>query len=171
MGAETASCPNCSGRVTVGDIECPTCGTNLKTGEAYETRVKRAKQKRVHRGALAHGLVFVPTVGFALVLFAGFMFQKSAEQSIRRNADEYAVYVQKLEQVDALAASGEKDRARDMCKALIEELQQTISTIKVEIAYSEDHKKEAQEAPHKKARRAFLLNLQRKAEHKLKELA
>jgi len=170
MSTETVRCPNCGAQVRVGDIECPTCGTNLKTGETFETRVKRAKQKRIHHGAFARGLIFVPTVGFALVVFAGFMFQKTTEESIRLNADEYTTYVQKLEQVEALAASGDKEQAREVCKELIEELDKAISAIKIEAAYSEKRKEEARELPHKRVKRTFLLNLQSKAEHKLKQL-
>jgi len=171
MSTETVKCPNCGAQVRAGDIECPTCGTNLKTGETFDIRVKRAKQKRIHHGAFARGLIFVPTVGFALVVFAGFMFQKSVEEAISLNADEYITYVQKLEQVEALAASGDKEQARELCKALIEELDKAISTIKIEVAYSEKRKEEAKELPHKKAKRTFLLNLQSKAEHKLNQLS
>ena len=58
-----------------------------------------------------------------------------------------------------------------MCQELIDELEMAISKIEIDVAYSKDREKEAREVPHKKARKAFLLNLQKKAEHKLKQLA
>ncbi len=73
MGKEqTLECPSCHGMVTVGEIKCPHCGVNLKSGESFEAQVKRARGKAKHKEIYTGGLYIGIMLAVGLCIFAGY---------------------------------------------------------------------------------------------------
>lgn len=167
---ESGMCPNCGTRARPGEIICGHCGTNMETGEHWQTRVKRAKGTKTHEEKFARGVMFLPVIILAMVAFAGFMYQRSAETALSENSQEAQGYVQKLEKADRLAAFGEEEKAKKLLEDLAEKLKDEASSIEVGDAYSPGDEKEEGEREEMARRKSLLLNLQKKAEHKLENL-
>lgn len=170
MAEESQMCPNCGTRARPGEILCGHCGTNLETGETWQARVKRAKQKKTHEENFARGIMLLPTIAFALLVFAGFMYQRGAQDGVAQNKDEVATYVQQLERADRLVAFGQTEQARSIYSSVAEELESKASEINPGDAYSPGDEKEESEREQEAARKTILVNLQMKAQHKLDNL-
>jgi len=167
---ESGMCPNCGTRAKPGDIICGHCGTNMETGEHWETRVKRAKGTKTHEESFARGVMFLPVVILAAVIFTGFMYQRKATTALSENSQEVKSYVQKLEKADRLAAFGQEQKAEETLKNLSEKLNEEASSIEVGEAYSPGDEMEEGEREEKARRKSLLRNLQMKAQHKLDNL-
>jgi len=167
MGKEKPTCPGCGMELAVGTIECPNCGMNLKTGETFEDKVKRAKQKRLHPSYLSRGVTLVPVVGFAIIVFGGFMFQRASENAMRQDSEQFTSFVQQLEEVESLVNAARKDEARAACENLIEELNKELSPSRIE-RWRRRRKGEPERREWTK--KMLLFNLRRKAERYLKAL-
>lgn len=167
---ESAMCPNCGTRARPGEVICGHCGTNLETGEQWATRVKRAKQNKTHEESFARGVFFLPVVAFAMLVFVGFMYQRSAETGVSENSQEATGYVEKMAKADRLVAFGQKEKARQILEDLAETLKDEAGSIEVGAAYSPSDEKEQGERDKEARRKTLLLNLQKKAQHKLDNL-
>lgn len=112
MAKAKLQCPSCGSKVELGDVECKVCGVNLKSGEAYETRMKQARGKAIHPehfgGRIAVGVV----LAFGLFVFAGLMYQtQMVTRALTERPDLYQYPVSKLQQIDDLIAMGAKAEA------------------------------------------------------------
>jgi len=57
-------CPSCDKPVLVGELQCPHCGVNMRSGETFDTQVKRTRAAAAHSGHIAGTI----TIGVALLL-------------------------------------------------------------------------------------------------------
>ena len=57
MAKVVLQCPSCGKEVELGEIECKYCGVNLKSGEAYESKVKKGKSKDKHPEHFGAGIL------------------------------------------------------------------------------------------------------------------
>ena len=185
MGKAQLQCPNCQGAVTLGEVTCPHCGVNLKSGESYETQVKRARGKAKHQemytGGLYAGIVFA----VALCIFAGYMYQRAMANVLVERADLFTPLVKELQQARDLADAGQAAEARKVLQGdgtpakpgLIRELQEQADAIKPEVAwspqetvnsyYTTTQKKEVWD---KRGAKRLLFNMQAKAQYILDHL-
>ncbi len=106
MAKVTLKCPACDKDVELGEVECPHCGVNLKSGESYEAKQKKAKGKDQHPEHFAGGIYAGVIVAFTLVVFAGYMYQSMVEKTITRAWDIFEYPVLKQQEVEDLVAIG-----------------------------------------------------------------
>ena len=158
---ETRQCSTCGTQVPVTEKECPYCGLNLETGEAYETRVRKAKQDRDHKVAPLSTVLMLPVIAFALTVFAGYMYQRQAESSLDSNKSLVQEYVAQLKKVDTLARFGKVSEARELCQQIIDDVENEAS----------DVESDGDEEDGGATKRSLLLSIQSKAEHKLQKLS
>lgn len=191
MAEGQINCPSCGTAVGLGDIECPTCGMNLKSGEAYETRVKHAKGKDVHPEHFTGPIYIGVIVAAALILFAGLKWQENCEKSMGEQQELFDYAVVQMQAVDDLVARGELaleegdaesarqsfEEARATAQALATWLQETADLIKpdeTEILTGQPRRPQhfgRQEKEYdKKTVKRLLVALQKKAERKLEEI-
>lgn len=175
MAKVLLKCPGCGGEVELGDIECRHCGMNLKSGESYESQVKKAK------GAVEHGerLVIPIFVGvvivFAMLLFAGLMYQGRMETAIRDRADLLVPAIREFQKIDDLIYARDYDKARKRTKALITDLEKQADQIVPPDPYQKKTVRpwmKTRRVPkyNKAAVKRLLWTLRAKAERKLKEI-
>ncbi len=153
MGKVILKCPSCGKDVELGDIECKHCGVNLKSGEAFESRVKKAKGKDKHPEHFGGGLLLGVTLGFAAFVFSGYMYQGAVEKTFAQKPDLFKYPVQRMREIgdmilagDALGAKGESklarakyEEARDATTELMKWLQTTADQVKPEQPYKKEH--------------------------------
>jgi len=112
MGKVTLKCPSCGGDVQLGDVECPHCGVNLKSGESFETRVKKARGKARHPEHFGRGLYVSVILAFGLITFAGFMYQRLVEKTLVARWDTFQYAVLKMQEIEDTVAVADRLRAQ-----------------------------------------------------------
>ena len=178
MAKAQLQCPNCQGVVTLGEVTCPHCGVNLKSGESYETQVKRAKGKVKHQemytGGLYAGIVFA----VACCIFAGYMYQRAMVSVLTERADLFTPIVQKLQQAQDLADAGQYAEAKKIASELVTKLGEESDSIKPEIPWSPEQtinsyysNQQPKEKWDKRGAKRLLDNLQAKAQYLLDDIA
>jgi hypothetical protein len=172
MGKEILKCPNCGARVAIDVVLCPTCGTNVRTGETFDAKVKKVKPRVLHPEHFMKGVHLGVAIVFALVLFAGYMYQRQIEAALKLKPEEFRGYVSRLEMIDALGNKGAKQEARDVAEKLIKELKDKASQIKMEDAPTTAQLNDPKRVPRsiRAAEKALLGNLADKAEAKREKL-
>lgn len=187
MAEVTLKCPSCEKDVTLGDIECPHCGMNLKSGEAFETRVKKAKGKEKHPEHFGRGIYFGVVVAFSLVIFAGFMYQGLVEETIQQKRELFEYAVLKLQEIDDLvvagkhewaqgnpaAAQGKYDEAREATQELITWIDGEAARIKPEQPYAKKHTeswRRLEPEYNRRVAKRLLYNLKAKAQYTLEQI-
>jgi hypothetical protein len=135
MGKQQLECPSCHGAIALGDIRCPHCGVNLKSGESFETQVKRAKGKVKHPEAYTGGLYIGIALALGLVIFAGYMYQRSVERVLADRSATFSPLIEKLQQVRDDADAGRYDVARQNGEALLKDIQVADDSIKPGVAF------------------------------------
>lgn len=172
MGESKMQCPNCGGDVTVGTLLCPGCGVNIRTGETFDARVKRAKPKELHGERLQTGIYFGVTLAFAVVMVSGYLFQTRIEKVIRGNGEAFAQYVKELEEIDSLLAQGKKEPAAKKGEALIKALTDRARSIRIEDAPTTRQLADPslKSKGMRKAEKNLLYNLAAKVKHRLPQL-
>jgi len=114
MAKKEVKCPSCGKPVPFGDIACKYCGVNLKSGESYESQVKRARGKARHAEHFADTVLVGTVMAFALIVFAGFMHQRRIEKKLMLAEEPPAAlskFVARLSMIDDLASASDKDAA------------------------------------------------------------
>jgi hypothetical protein len=132
----TLICPSCGSPVSPDDAECPRCGVNIKSGESYETRVRRARGKLRHTEGLVGGLYIALAFIVALSCIGGFSYQARMEHIISQRPDLFREPIQRLQQIDDLIAAGSPVEAREAALALAQELETTADQIQVRSLYA-----------------------------------
>ncbi len=130
--AETGKmpCPSCGAPLDVGVLTCTQCGINIRTGEAYQTRVERAKQTRTHPERYHQGIYMGAAVLFVLVMLGGGMVQRRAERVIREKRELFQGSFKTLEkqqvhffhalwEIDSLASAERIDDARALADEVV----------------------------------------------------
>ena len=155
----------------VGAAECPHCGVNIRSGESYETRVERARTREGPASHVGRNLGFAVTVGFALLILAGFLYQQRAIKVMREGAEQYTGYIAGLQQVEDLIARGEGEQAQQVGQELIEQMRRHEESIEVEVGRTTDQV-HSQERPKsiRRAEKALLRNLIEKTQYKLSQI-
>ena len=183
----TLKCPSCNGEVELGDIECKHCGLNLKSGESYGSRVKQAKGKAVHPEHFGGAIYVGVVLAFCLVVFAGYMYQRTVEKTIMTKPELFVYPVQKMQEVADLAAvalqepKGSEERAENLNAArkrgeeLIQWIKFQADSVKPPEAYHPDTQRYSygmrQEPEYNKwVAKRLLRNLSVKAEKLVKSL-
>ncbi len=167
-------CPSCGGPVRVGDIECKHCGVNLKSGESFEVRVKRARGKLKHNEGLTGGLYIGLGLAFVLLTLGGFLHQRRVERVLRQRPQMFVPRVQQLARLNRLAASGQRAQARQEALEMARELREEADGMKFEDLYARPERdvwghpvQRKEEAPwDKSGGKSLLINLAAKAESK-----
>jgi uncharacterized membrane protein YvbJ len=122
MAKPQLQCPACGSKVELGDIECKVCGVNLKSGESFEARAKKAKGKAVHPEHFTGRIYVGVAVAFGMVVFAGLMYQtKVVEKSFAERPDLYQYPVQQLQEVQDLVTVARQEAASGNAKAAAED--------------------------------------------------
>jgi hypothetical protein len=192
MADVTLKCPSCGEDVGLGDIVCASCGINLKSGEAYETRVKQAKGKAVHPEHFASPVYVVGLVAAAVFLFAGLKWQQTCEEAMTQQPEWFSYAVLQMRNVDDLVAQGNLalqggdseaarkafEEARGTAEGLVGWLQQMADSIKPDESEILTGKPKTprgyatrKETPYdKNVVKRLLVNLQKKAQRKLEQL-
>jgi len=133
--AQELECPSCHGTVTLGEVTCPHCGVNLKSGESFEAQVKRAKGKAKHKEIYTGGLYAGIILAVGVVVFAGFMYQRSMQKIIASRSAVFAPLIERMEHVRDLADAGKYGEARQTGEALLKDLQAADDAIKPGVAF------------------------------------
>jgi hypothetical protein len=177
--------------VGLGDIQCPNCGINLKSGESYESRVKQAKGKMVHPEHFAAPIYVIALVAAAVFLFAGLKWQEACEAAMAQQPEWFDFAVTQMQTMDGLVAKGKQarregdseaekksfDEARAIGEELVGWLSQTAEAIQPDeseiltgrpkqVGYGRRMEKQYD----KKVVKRMLVNLQKKAERKLEQI-
>ncbi len=135
MAKQELSCPSCHGKVALGEITCPHCGVNLKSGESFETQVKRAKGKVKHGEKYTGGLYVAVALAVALFIFAGYMYQRSMEKLLADRPDLFRPHIVELQYVQDLVAAGDYATARERGGTLAQKLQEEADAITPETPF------------------------------------
>lgn len=173
MASPQLKCPSCNGPVDLGEIECPHCGVNLKSGESYEARVKRARGKLKHSEGLSGGLYLGVGLAFLLCTVGGYMYQTKMEAAIKERPHFFVGPIEDFQKVEDLVAGGLHDLARDRAKELVEKLEAEAESIRPRDRYARP------KSPWARRRRKFdergarrlLNNLKAKTEFKLNKIS
>lgn len=120
---QTLECPSCNGTVALGEVKCPHCGVNLKSGESFEVQVKRARGKAKHKEIYTGGLYVGIALALAVCIFAGYEYQRSVEKVLADQSNTFMPFLQKFQQVRDLADAGQYAQARTDGQDLLKELQ------------------------------------------------
>lgn len=132
MAEAELSCPNCGEPVGLGDVTCSNCGVNLRSGETYDSRVKRARGRGEHKKTYTGGLYMGVVGAFLLFVFAGYMYHRSMNKVISQVPQFFRGPVQELHEIRGMVHAGQTQEARQRLDALIQELDQKASSIKIE---------------------------------------
>jgi len=116
-------CPNCASEVSPGQLECQYCGTNVKTGETFEMKVKRAEVKGVHAEKYVRHIFAGVAVAFALAILGGFLTQKGTEEFVKKHPMKFRNYAIQMRELDRLIDAGQTVEAAAKGKSLREEIQ------------------------------------------------
>jgi len=177
MAKQELSCPNCNGKVALGEIICPHCGMNLKSGESFEAQVKRARGKAQHEEAYTGGLYVGIVLAVGLCMFAGYMYQRSMEKVLAERPELFKPHIEQLQYVQDLVAAGDYATARERASALIKQIQETADGIVADVPFRVDQVTESYARPYrretkwnKRGAKRLLFNLKAKAEHVLAQL-
>ena len=153
MAKAQLKCPGCQSTVDIGDVECKVCGLNLKSGEALETRVRKAKGKAIHPEHFGGRLYLGVVLAFGLAVFGGYMFQTQAvDVSFVERQDLYWYAVDELQRIGDLVTAGQREaaqgnveaaqkdyqNARKRADALINWLGRTVDLIRPEDLYGKE---------------------------------
>ena len=177
MAKAQLQCPNCQGAVTLGEVTCPHCGVNLKSGESYETQVKRAKGKVKHQEMYTGGLYAGIAFALAVCIFAGYMYQRAMTNVLTERGDLFTPRVQELQKAQELADAGQYAEAKTAANHLVSELEKDADAIKPEIPFTADQVTYSyyggpQRATwDKRGAKRLVYNLQAKAQHILDDIA
>ena len=165
MGDDEAQrrCSDCGTKVPVKETECPYCGLNLDTGQSFEVKVKQAKPNRSHQATPLSTLLVMPVIAFALIVFAGYMYQRRAESIMDNNKSAVEPILTKLEKADNLARFGKKAEAKKMCEQAIEDIKDAASDDGSSRSSNEDDEGAAER------KKGLLMSLQAKAERKMQQ--
>ncbi len=170
MAEGELECPNCGAGVSLGSIACPNCGVNLKSGETYETQVQRARGKGRHQELYTGGLYVGIVIAFSLIIFAGYMYQRTMEGVIQEKPGLISYPVQEMAEIRGLIERGEHIAANQRARDLAGELAKAIDSIEVKTPFAwEDsrrprHGKPRESEASKRATRRLLKTLKAKAE-------
>ncbi len=134
------SCPNCSEPVGVGDVICPNCGVNLKSGESYEARIKKATGKLSHSEEMATGLFVGAMVVIALALFGGYLMQRRAVKVMRKKPDMFVPTIRWMQRLQDEMAAGNEERAKELARGLIDNIAGRIREIESDIKIRQELK-------------------------------
>ncbi len=104
-------CPSCGATTTLGDVICPSCGVNLKSGEAFDTRVQKAKGKATHPEHFSGRIYGSVVVAFVLCAFGMYMYHRAVIGSMREVPDYYKYPVQLMLKADDFVAMGHTAQA------------------------------------------------------------
>lgn len=167
MAEVELKCPSCGRTVQLGDIECPHCGVNLKSGESFAARVKRARGKAKHPEGLTGGIYVGVAIVFLLLSLAGYFYQSRMESVIEEKPELFVHYIEDLQLIEDWEAAGKYADARKKAQELSEQLLNEAARIKPKQAYDPDAKKEKWD---KRGAKRLLNNLRAKVERKLDEL-
>ena len=172
MSNAQMQCPTCGARISIGTLMCPSCGVNIRTGETYDTRLKRAKPKDIHPERLHQGVYVAVALVFALVMLGGFLYQRRVEQVFELKAELYAGYVGELDEIDALVHRGLTRDAIEKGLALITKMQGREREIIIEVAPTSRSRQDSRVSKAvRRAEKTFLNNLIKKVKHKLPQLS
>jgi hypothetical protein len=173
MAKVMLKCPNCGQQVELGDIECKHCGLNLKSGESYESQVKKAKGKAEHPEHFSSPVFVGAALAFSLFLFAGYMYQRRMETAVRDRPDLLVPAIEEFQQIDDLVHAKEYVQAQQRTQALIASLDKRAASIDVPEPYAKEDTspwRRPQAKYNRAAVRRLLLTLKAKAERKLTEI-
>ena len=181
---EKQPCPSCGAPLAVGVLTCPQCGINIRTGEAYQTRVERARPKRFHPERYHQGIYVGAAVLFALVMIAGSILQRRAERIIKGDRELFQGSFETLEkqqvhffralwEIDSLASAERVDDASALADELVSIAEGKIREMDREVEqrqYRDDDVTWGEEQE-LKARKRNLRNVISKAERKRERLS
>ena len=174
MAAVMLKCPTCGEPVEMGELTCRQCGTNLKSGESFDTQRKRAKSKEKHPEHYSTGIFFGVTVALSLIFFAGYRYQVSAENLFMEKPDVLVPPVLQLQEIDDLVNEGDYDKASKEANDLIDSLDKQAESIKPPEPYSPPEDERYHWKPQKPYNKAgvkrMLYNLEAKAERGLENI-
>ncbi len=151
MAKAQLQCPACGSKVLLGDIECKVCGVNLKSGESFEARAKKAKGKAVHPEHFAGRIYLGVVLAFGMFVFAGVMYQtQMVMKSFKERPDLYQAPVLELQKIEDLITEGDNEQAagnakaaqedytaaRESAQKLIDGLQKQVDSIQPEEPYA-----------------------------------
>jgi hypothetical protein len=149
---------------------------NLKSGETFETRVKRARGKEKHREGVSSGVYLGIVLAFAFIVLGGYIYQSRMERVMRQRPDLFVSRVEEMQQVEDLIATEQYGEARARLEELAEALERKADSIKPPDPYAPEKKRQPW-MPRKKAKewdqrggKRLLRNLKAKAEHRLEKL-
>ncbi|MFP4027069.1 MAG: hypothetical protein ACLFWL_04705 [Candidatus Brocadiia bacterium] len=173
MGTEKVVCPSCGQEVDPEEGVCPNCGVNVRSGETFKTRMKRARGRKTEHTEIMRNLGFAIVLAFGLIILAGFMYHRRVLKvmSKRQNRRMFSYYTRKMDWLRGLVKAGKVAQARREGKALVKELQQDADAIEIELAPSTEQKEQEREPKsHREAKKALLKNMSEKVEHLLSNL-
>jgi len=179
MAKAQLQCPSCGGAVELGQVTCPHCGVNLRSGESFTKRVKRARGRRVNPERTVPGLYVGAVLAFGLLVFSGFMFQRKMETTISKRPELFAEPIATLQWVEDLVAVGDYATAREEMASLIKALEEQRMSLDVPVYQTRHHywssrswsaweaNEQIEENYSKRVALLMLSNLKAKAERRL----
>lgn len=137
------------------------CGTNVKSGETFDMKIKRAQSKEGHSERYVRHIFLATFLGFGLVILAGFFTEKGAEEFIKQHPEQFREYAEQMAVLDTLIAKGETDKADKLGEEMIKSLEKDEQELKEGPSYSHN--------PTSKAKK-FMVNLRKVVQHKLEDM-
>ncbi len=181
MSQSVQRCPTCKTEVEKSQVECRVCGMNVKTGESFQDKVKRAKRAETHPEYFHRGILAMVLFGFVIFILAGFMYQRSREKilgreitvikRLRKTIVYFRKHIERLEELDGMVAARKYEDADKAAKTLIKDLNTELGVVRetIKAAYSDDEEGRVEAA--KKSERlvavSLLENIKAKTEHRL----
>ncbi len=172
MAQAELKCPSCGRAVQLGDIECAHCGVNLKSGESFEARVKRARGKAKHPEKVTGGLYLGLAGVFVLMSLAGYFYQRRIENVVEQRPDMFVERIERIQHVHDLIYAERYAEAREEAEALSRELRRAADDIEPPEPFAPaDVRQRGRRADwDERAGKGLLHNLATKAERLVEEI-
>jgi hypothetical protein len=76
-------CPSCDKPVLVGEVQCPHCGVNMRSGETFDTQVKRTQAAAGHTGHVAGTIMLAVALLLGSTLGGGYVLHARTRMLLR----------------------------------------------------------------------------------------
>ncbi len=135
----TVECPNCSEQIRGGAVTCNNCGFDIRTGESYKMRIKKAKGSRDRRPPATGTVGLIMLVALGFVLLAGYIYQRRVLEEI---TEEYGSYFERLARVETVEDADSLISSLEQRRDAIEEDEDRQSLLESIISAAERQREE-----------------------------
>ncbi len=130
-------CPSCDKPVVVGELQCPHCGVNMRSGETFDTQVKRTQAAAGHTGHIAGTIMLGVGMLLACTLGGGYILQTRTRTLWQTGPDPFGEphrltnFVTRLSMIAPLAEADDLSKCRAILEANSKVLEGPLNYIRV----------------------------------------